>query len=300
MNWSTLPPLSALRAFAAYAQTRSVTQAGAALNVSHAAISQQIRALENHLGLTLLDRGARQASLTPEGETLARALLDGFGAMMTCIEALTGADADRPLQISTTPTLAANWLLPRLPRFHEKHPDISLMIDPSAKVQPLEPGGIDVALRYGNGDWAGLVSELLIASPIVVVAARKLVGDAPITDLADLSVYPWMQELGTSEASDWFTEKGLHESLPRVISAMPGNLMIEAARQGQGVATVARAFVEHDIAAGRLRLLFQDERKKGYHVVTRPGAPRPPLRAFLAWLRREATGAVAPKASTQI
>ena len=220
--------------------------------------------------------------------------------MMTCIEALTGAQADRPLQISTPPTLAAPWLLPRLPRFHEKYPDISLMIDPSAKVQPLEPGGIDVALRYGNGDWSGLEAELLIASPIVVVAAPSLVGRVEITDLSDLSSYPWMQELGTSEASDWFIEKGLHNSLPRVISAMPGNLMIEAARQGQGVATVARAFVEHDIEAGRLRLLFEDVRKKGYHIVTRPGVPRPPLRAFLTWLRREAARTAASKASTQM
>ncbi|CUH77913.1 LysR family transcriptional regulator [Tropicibacter naphthalenivorans] len=288
MNWSALPPLSALRAFAAYAQTRSVTQAGDALNVSHAAISQQIRALESHLGHALLDRSKRQATLTPEGETLARALLEGFGTMIQVAEALTGADATRPLQVSTTPTLAAAWLMPRLARFREKHPDISLMIDPSAKVQPLEPGGIDVSIRYGSGDWPGLTSEFFLASPVAVVAAPSLVGTAEITSPSQLLDYHWMQELGTNEATEWFTLHGIERAATRGTSAMPGNLMIEAARQGQGVAIVARLFAEPDIQAGRLRVLFEDDRKNGYHIVTRPGVPRPPLKAFLAWLRREA------------
>ena len=140
MNWSTLPPLAALRAFSAYAQTRSVSQAGDLLNVSHAAISQQMRSLESHLGVALLDRSGRQLAFTPEGETLARTLTEAFGSISQTVDALTGADASRPLQISATPTFAAAWLMPRLSGFREKHPDVDMMIDPSAKVQPMEPG----------------------------------------------------------------------------------------------------------------------------------------------------------------
>ena len=291
MNWSALPSLSALRAFSAYATSGSVNAAGAALNVSHAAISQQIRALEGHLGVTLLERGARQATLTHEGETLARTLAESFGAMAATVEALTGADATRPLQISATPSFVGGWLMPRLAGFREKHPEIHLMIDPSATVQKLEPGGIDVALRYGNGSWPGLEAELLIESPIAIVAAPELVKDRKITSPADLADFHWLQELGTNEATEWLASHGAAQSADRGLVALPGNLMIEAARQGQGAAIAARVFVEPDIKAGRLQLLFEDTRKKGYHIVTRPGPPRPPLKAFLHWLRREAAKA---------
>ncbi len=288
MNWTGMPPLSALRAFSAYVETRSVSTAGDLLNVSHAAISQQMRALESHLGVALLDRAGRQLALTPDGESLGRCLLEAFGSISQTVDALTGADATRPLQISVTPTFAAAWLMPRLNQFRELHPEINLMIDPTAKVQTLEPGGIDVALRYGNGKWPGLEAELLVISPIVVVAAPQLVGEEEIHSPSELRDYHWLQELGTSEATDWFSEHGVDRDAGRGYTALPGNMMLEAARAGQGIAIVAGVFVEQDIKAGRLRQLFSDTRKKGYHIVTRPGVPRPPLKAFLTWLRREA------------
>jgi LysR family glycine cleavage system transcriptional activator len=247
-----------------------------------------MRTLETHLGVALLDRSGRQMVLTPEGETLARTLTDAFGNITQTVEALTGADASRPLQISTTPTLAAAWLMPRLNSFRENHPDVDLMIDPSAKVQPLDPGGFDIALRYGDGNWPGLLSEPLIRSPIVVVAAPSLVGTRDISSPTDLREYHWLQELGTNEATDWFTRHGLDRDAGRGFTALPGNLMLEAARAGQGVAIVAGVFAEPDVAAGRLRKLFEDGLERGYHLVTRPGVPRPPLKAFVAWLRREA------------
>lgn len=288
MDWSKLPPLSALRAFAAYAETRSVSSAGGVLNVSHAAISQQMRALESHMGLALLDRTGRKLALTAEGETLARSLVNSFSDIAHTVEALTGADASRPLQISVTPTFAASWLMPRLNAFREAYPEINMMIDPSAKVQALEPGGFDMALRYGDGPWSGLTSELLIRSPIVVVAAPTLVGDRKIESPSDLRDYHWLQELGTNEATDWFSRHGVDRDSGLGFTAMPGNMMLEAARAGQGIAIVAGVFVEADIHAGRLRKLFEDSKEKGYHIVTRPGPPRAPLKAFLSWLRRQA------------
>ncbi len=291
MDWRALPPLSALRAFAAYADHRSVEKAGAALGVSHAAISQQMRNLETHLGLALLDRQGRRLALTDDGERLAEALLDGFGAMARITDELTGRDAGRALEISATPGFAATWLMPRLPGFRARHPEISLTIDPSAGLRTLEPGGLDVAIRYGNGTWPGLDAELLVQSPIAVVAARALVGDSHIDSPADLRRFPWLQELGTNEATDWFAEHGIERDCSQGMTGLPGNLMIEAARQGHGIAITARLFVEPDIAAGRVRLLFEDSRKKGYWLVTRPGVMRPPLRHFVSWLRREAAKA---------
>ena len=177
--------------------------------------------------------------------------------------------------------------MPRLASFRAAHPAISLMIDPTAEVKTLGPGGIDVALRYGSGDWPGLEAELLVRSPIALVAATSLVGDQAFSDLNELRRFHWLQELGTNEASEWFARLGVDRDERRGLSSLPGNLMIEAARQGQGIAITARVFVEEDIAAGRLRVLHEDVRQKGYYLVTRPGVMRPPLRDFVRWLRRQ-------------
>ena len=234
MNWRILPPLSALRAFAAFAETRNVTDAGDALGVSHAAISQQLRALEQHLDVTLLDRSGRSLELTKDGMRLASVLKDVFGDMIEVIEEITGQQAARPLHISVTPTFAASWLMPRLPKFRANHPDVDLMIDPSANVVSLGADGIDIAVRYGIGPWPGVEAEMLLQSPMVVVAAPSLVGDQPITDLNQLAEYPWLEEFGTSEGTRWLRRFGVSE-MTKGMMQVPGNLMLDGARDGQGV-----------------------------------------------------------------
>lgn len=288
MDWLSLPPLTALRAFAAFAEAGTMSGAGAALNVSHAAISQQIRALEEHMGLPLLDRDAGRGALTPAGSTLALALAEGFDTIERTVAALTGADAERPLQITTTPAFASGWLMPRLADFRAQHPGVSLMLDPSPELKRIEPGGIDLGVRYGSGTWPGLEAELLVESSIAIVAAPALVGEGAYDAPAQLSAFHWLQELGTSEASDFLAEHGAALDRSKGVTSAPGNLMIEAARNGQGIAVVGRAFVEADIQAGRLRLLFEDRRKKGYYLVTRPGVARPPVRDFTRWLKTQA------------
>lgn len=287
MNWASLPPLTALRAFSAYAETGSVSRAGALLNVSHAAISQQMRSLETHLGLALLDRSSRALSLTPEGQQLADALAAGFGRISQVIEALTGADAARPLHVATTPSFASNWLMPRLATFSAAHPDIDIMINPSPGLTDPAPGGVDIALRYGDGDWPGFETELLLSSSITVVAAPELIGDRQADKPEDLLDFPWIQELGTSESSLWLAGRGVKGLRKLRVIHVPGNLMLDGARTGQGIAVSTRVSVEEDLRSGRLRLLFEDRHEDGYHIVTAPGVMRPPLRDFITWLRRE-------------
>lgn len=289
MNWTALPPLSALRAFSAYAEAGSVQKAGTALNVSHAAISQQIRNLESHLGLKLLNRTGRAAQLTAEGRQLAEALSDGFGRIASEVAALTGADAARPLHISTTPSFAGNWLMPRLAEFRGLHPEIDIMIDPNPAITDPEPGGIDVAIRFGAGHWPGLNAEMLIPTTIAVVAATELIGTHPASCPEDLLRFPWLQELGTSESTAWLRQQGVTDARTAGLIHLPGSLTLEAARQGQGVLVTAKEWVLDDIAAGRLTLLFEEPAGKGYHIVTAPGVPRPALREFLRWLRRLAS-----------
>ncbi len=288
MDWSNLPPLGPLRAFAAYAETGSVSRAGAALNVSHAAISQQIRALEKHLGISLLDRAGRQMALTPEGQALAGAAARGFGEMAGVVAQLTGADRDRPLHVSVTPMFAASWLMPRLAGFKSAHPDVGLLIDPSVQNVRLEPGGMDVAIRYGDGAWPGVEVELLFAAPVVVVGSTELVGPDPDLSADRISRLPWLQELGTNEASNWLTRFAGSLCNPQSMVELPGNLLLDGLRRGDGVGAVTRTFVEPEIGAGTLQVLAEDDRPNGYWLVTRNAAHRPALKAFLRWLRKAA------------
>jgi LysR family glycine cleavage system transcriptional activator len=290
MDWTRFPSLTALRAFSVLSETGSVVAAGAALNVSHAAISQQIKALEAHMGVALVDRSARALALTAEGEELAQALRVGFETMARSVEALTGADADRAVHVSTTQLFAMTWLMPRLLDFQTKNPGVDLMVNPSADLNDPSPGGIDVALRFGSGDWPGLEAEMLVPTDSVITAAPSLVGDCVISSPADLLQFPWLDELGRSESTDWLRKHGVTEGRAKSITQVPGNLMLDGALAGQGVISTAMSSVEAEVAAGRLRVLFRDKGETGYHIVTRPGVLRPKAKAFLMWLRRQKNG----------
>ena len=145
--------------------------------------------------------------------------------------------------------------MPRLARFRAIHPEIDLMLNATPKRVPLAVGGTDLAIRYGKGGWPGLEAELLLDSPLAVVAAPKLIGEDQITGPASLTRYPWIQELGTSEASNWLIQHGVVDGRANGLLELPGNLMLDAARDGQGVVVTVRRFIEADIAA--LAWLFE-------------------------------------------
>lgn len=289
MDWRDLPPLAALRAFAAYVETGSVVGAGAALSVSHAAVSQQLRSLETHLGVALLDRSGRALKLNAEGEILAQGCAEGFAHIARAIALVTGAEANRPLHISPTPSFAAAWLMPRLPEFRAAHPGLSLLLNPTPEMMTLAPGGVDLSIRYGSGNWAGLDCELLLESPMVVVAAPSLIAGKDISDPSALSQLTWMEEAGTSESTKWLDARGVDRAMRGSLIQAPGNLLLDGARDGQGVAVTVRLFLEADIRSGRLCVLHEDAIPgTGYYLVTRPGVQRPPLKAFLRWIRKAA------------
>ena len=242
------------------------------------------------MGVALVDRSARALALTAEGEELAQALRVGFETMARSVEALTGADADRAVHVSTTQLFAMTWLMPRLLDFQTKNPGVDLMVNPSADLNDPSPGGIDVALRFGSGDWPGLEAEMLVPTDSVITAAPSLVGDCVISSPADLLQFPWLDELGRSESTDWLRKHGVTEGRAKSITQVPGNLMLDGALAGQGVISTAMSSVEAEVAAGRLRVLFRDKGETGYHIVTRPGVLRPKAKAFLMWLRRQKNG----------
>lgn len=288
MDWLKLPPLAALRAFSAFTETGNVVRAGRALNVSHAAISQQLRALERHLGVALLDRSGRNLTLTNEGRHLARALELGFGAIGAAVGDLAQGGDARPVHVSLTSSFAASWLMPRLPGFREAHPGIDLVLDPTPELVEFRPGGIDLALRYGAGGWPGVQSEMFIETPMVVVAAPSLLGDKTALTPAELAELPWLEELGTTEASAWLASRGVERLGNAGRIALPGNLLLDGLRAGQGVTVTVRHFVEREIETGQLTELYREPGQSGYHLVTGLSPLRPHVKTFVTWLRRQA------------
>ena len=294
-----LPSLTALRAFEAAARTLSFSEAGREMNVSHAAVAQNVRGLEKELGRPLLRRAGRGLALTPDGALLAHGLSDGFNAIRAALEAFAAEDAARPVRVTLTPNFAVGFLIPRLGAFRRAHPEVELDIDPSARVVDLADGRFDLAIRYGDGEWPGLESRLLLASPRVITAAPSLVEGRRPRRLADLAAFPWLQEQGTEEMSRWLAEHGAPGLHGTGSAFLPGYMIHPALLEGQGVALSGKVFVTADLEAGRLTLLFEDDDpdgRLGYHLVRRPGPERPALRDFTRWLRRETARPAGPMA----
>jgi LysR family glycine cleavage system transcriptional activator len=286
MDWRSLPSLNSLKAFTAVAETRSLSAAGRELNVTHAAVSQQIRSLEAFLGLQLVVREGRGVALTPEGERLFEGVSSGFDAIQETVDDLLQDDIARPLNITMTPSFAISWLMPRINDFRLKHPDVELMLNPSAELVEFRPGGIDLAIRFGKGDWPGLEAELFLMTNFAVVGASCLIGDREIEKPEDLLDYPWLQEYGTNELAVWMERQGVVPRGKLNITHLPGYMVLEGVRRGDGISATAKTFLEPDIAAGNMKVLFEEGvyPGTGYHLVTRPGQKRPPLKAFLKWM----------------
>lgn len=287
-----LPPLSTLRAFEAAARAGGYTAAGRELNVTHAAVSQQVRRLEEHLGLTLMRRRGRGLELTEAGQHLAERLGTAFGIVAAAIGELTETDAARPLKVSLTPMFAATWLLPRIGTFRERHPEVELVLDPTPENVDLVATGVDLAIRFGDGDWPGLVTEQLLRSHFVVVVARSLLDRTG--GEADIRALPWLQQQGTDELRIWLARRGVDVGQKTNIIHLPGYMTLPALRDGQGVAATARLFVEDDIRAGRLVVLYEDEGpgRTGYHLLWPERRPlREAARHFVDWVREEARAA---------
>ena len=285
MEWSDLPSLNSLRAFSAVAETGSYSQAARQLNVTHAAVGQQVKSLEERLGVSLVVRVGRGITLTSEGASLARDLESGFTAIHRGVVTLTGADASRPVQITTSPAFAVEWLMPRIAEFQQRHPEITLMLNPSVEVMELKPGGIDLAVRYADRRRLEMEVTSVLISDMVVIGTPSLIENEVYDHPAALKNLPWLQELGTNEVAEWFERRGVTLDRPLMISQMPGNLIMQAVRRGDGISYSARAFFKDEIRTGKVVVLFSDPGVGTYYIETCPGVVRPPVKTLLTWLK---------------
>lgn len=295
MDWSALPPLSMLRAFEAAARLGGFSAAGRELNVTHAAIAQQVRGLEARLGAALMVREGRRVSLTAEGARLADGLGDGLGRIREAVAAFQQAREDGPARVTLTPAFSAGWLMPRIAGFREANPQAEVMFSPSTEVIDLPRSEFDLAIRFGTPPWPGVLSEPLVASRPVAVATPGLLAQHPIERPEDLLALPWIQETGSDEWRVWLASRGVEmptgRAAKRDIMHLPGYMAVPALREGQGVGLTARVFVEADIAEGRLVSLFETSGhpNTGYHLLRRDAPLSPAATAFRHWLRAEAS-----------
>ena len=287
-DWRNIPSLTALRAFEATADLRSFSQAARVLNVTHAAVAQQVRALEEHMGRPLVQREGRGVGLTADGEQLAEALREGFGAIQRGLEALRAGEADRPVRVTLTASFAAQWLMPRLKDFWEQQPDIGLSLHPDSKVVDLHRERMDLGIRYGNGDWPGLETQYLASARLVIAGAPSLIGDKAELTTDELAEMDWVLSRSWPEQDALLRQLGLD---PETLSRTDINseeLAIAAARQGLGLVVETAALIESDVADGRLCIVHESREKlPAYFIVTLPGPKRAAARAFLKWLKSQ-------------
>ena len=285
VDWRILPSLSALRAFAAVAELGGFSQAARALNVTHAAVAQQVRALEQLLDVPLVARDGRGMALTDEGQQLALALSEGFGAIASGVAALRASGSERPVRITLTASFATQWLMPRLKEFWDRHPDIALSLHPDARVVDLRRDGMDLGIRYGNGDWPGVTSQFLAPARMAVAVAPDLLKGGTQLGTTEMQNMEWILARDWPEQDNYLKSLGLR---PEALSRTDfGNeeLSLAAARQGLGLIVESLALMEDDLEEGRLTLLHDSkDRLPAYFIVTPPGPQRAATRAFLKWL----------------
>lgn len=290
----TLPPLNSLRAFSSVAENGSYTMAAERLNVTQAAVSQQVKTLEKHLGTALVTKRGRGIELTSPGIRLARELGIGFEIIGRGVERLSEDAANRPIQITMSPAFAVEWLMPRMAEFQREHPEITLMLNPTTKVVELKPGGIDVAIRYRDKRRPGPDVEAILVSDMIVIGAPSLIENRDLRDPASLVDLPWLQELGTNEAAEWLTFHGVIPDRPLTLNHMPGNLIMTAVRRGDGITYTARAFFREDLEAGKVVELFSEPLFGVYYIQTPQEHERADAKTFLTWLRSKAETVSAP------
>lgn len=285
-DWRAIPSLAALRAFEAAARLGGFSAAARALNVTHAAVAQQVRALEADLDAALIHREGRGMLLTPEGARLGAALTDAFGMIQSAVGAIRSkADGD-PVTVTTTPGFAVQWMMPRLWKFWEEHPDIGVSLRPDHRLIDLRREGIDLGIRFGSGKWAGVNAEFLLPAGYVIVASPEILGGRETLTVPEMMAMPWVGEENWPEGSSWLASHAIDTAKLDMTNFATEELARSAAVQGYGLHVESSALIGEEIADGRLRVVFdpKDDRP-AYFIVTPPGPQRAAARTFVKWLR---------------
>src|SRR5690242_14167449 len=299
-------PFNTLTAFRAAAERQNLRAAADDLHLTHSAVSQQIRGLEEQLGFALFERRGRRVVLNPAGQALLRSVQGALSLLDDGVQAAAAAasGAATRLRVSVLPSFANRWLLPRIGRWREQHPTLALEIDASIRPMDLQREGFHAAVRQGTGPWAGLESERLFEQPpLIVVAspasARRLLGAQPDA----LAREPL---LGDNDVwQDWFAAAGLRTNVRTVAVFNDAGLMLQAAEQNLGLALSRELLAADALCDGRLVRLspiwITHADAQPYHLVYPLGLRSwAPLASFRQWLYDEADRSLRELRATRV
>ena len=249
-----LPPLNSLKSFEAAGRHLSFTRAAAELSVTQAAVSHQVKALEEYLGVPLFVRLPRKLMLTGAGETLLPVIsssLDKISCTVTAIRQETGTVR---LSVRLTPSFAAKWLSPRLSDFRRAHTELDLRLYHSNEAVDFRREDIDLAVTYGTGDWPDIVADRLLSIDFFPVCSPTyLKQDRPLTEPSNLRYYTLLHDASYDNWTDWLRLAGLDDINPRRGPILDDtNVLIQAAIDGQGIALGSTVFVEDHLDAEQL------------------------------------------------
>lgn len=270
---SRLPPLNALRAFEASARQLSFTRAAGELFVTQAAISHQIKSLEEHLGIKLFMRKNRSLLLTEEGQSYYLDIKGIFNALHDATEKLLARGAKGAITVSLEPSFAIQWLVPRLNAFTHLHPDIDVRIKAVDQPDNSLTEDVDIAIYYGRGRWPNVVAQQLHTEYLIPVCSPTLTqGKKPLNTVNDLSEYTLLHDTSRRDWKRWFKDvgvKGMNVNHGPIFSHSA--MVVQAAVHGQGVALAHSVLAKPDIDAGRLICPFKQVlvSKNAFYIVCR-------------------------------
>lgn len=260
-------PLNALRAFEAAARHQNLTRAASELCVSQAALSHQIKALEQQLRTSLFHRLPRGVALTDEGAALAPVLGEAFDRIAATLERFSDGRYREVLSVGVVGTFATGWLLPRVDAFHAAHPEIELRLSTHNNRVDLAGEGLDLAIRFGDGDWQGQIAEALMEAPFAPVCAPSMARG--LRTPADLAGMPLLRSYRLDEWPQWFRAAGMTEIAARGAMFDSSLTLASAAAAGAGVALLPLPMFRQDLDAGRLVCPFPIQIDAGRYWLTR-------------------------------
>lgn len=297
-----LPPLNAVRAFEAAARHMSFRQAAAELHVTAGAVAQQVKQLEEWLGTPLFRRRPRGVILTDAGQLYGRAVAELLDRLGTATERVLAGSRATALAVSTVPSLAALWLIPRLGSFRARHPGLDVRVLASVSHSDFQREDVDVAIRLGRGGYPGTAVELLMPEDFIPVCSpRLLAGPAPLAAPADLRHHTLLHDEPEALLPDevdwprWLAAAGVGADIdtghgPRFSHT---HMTLQAAMAGQGVALASTVLAGDALANGTLVRPFPLALRGPYGfylVAPEATAARPKVAAFWSWAIEQAAG----------
>tara|TARA_Y100000031_G_scaffold92520_1_gene101639 strand:- start:77 stop:1000 length:924 start_codon:yes stop_codon:yes gene_type:complete len=291
-NLNGLPSLNFLHTFESVARHLSFTNAAKELFVTQAAVSHQIKALEDYLGVKLFYREKRKVFLSDEGQKLLPSVVSGLQGIADSLENIRNYDSEDTIVVGVGSSFSANWLVHRLGAFYQKFPEVNLHLKIFNNESDFSSGGTDMAVVWGIGDWHGLMCEKLMVVEFTPVCSPELIKKThPLETPEDLIHYPLLDDPDYDIWQQWLEEAGIPErKYKRRTVIRDANVVIHSTLEGHGIALCAVGIVQEYLDSGRLIRPFDHSITGGgfyYLVYPEKALRKPPVRLFKTWLVQE-------------